>query len=34
MPVYLLIPHLVRKAWMRRFEDEEHLPEDPGTEAG
>jgi hypothetical protein len=27
MPPYLLIPHLVRKAWMRRFNKEETSPE-------
>jgi len=31
MPLYLLLPHLVRKAWMRRYNDEESTPEDGGT---
>jgi hypothetical protein len=31
MPLYLLLPHLVRKAWMRRFNNEDSLPVDGGT---
>jgi hypothetical protein len=27
MPLYLLIPHLVRKAWMKRFGGEQKVPE-------
>jgi len=31
MPLYLLLPHLVRKTWMRRFHNEVSFPEDVGT---
>ncbi len=31
MPLYLLVPHLVRKAWMRRFNDEVSSVEHGGT---
>jgi hypothetical protein len=27
MPLYLLLPHLVRKAWMKRFGEEQKVPE-------
>jgi hypothetical protein len=30
MPLYLLLPHLIRKAWTRRFNKEESSPEDGG----
>jgi hypothetical protein len=29
MPLYLLLPHLVRKAWMRLFETDGHSHESP-----
>ena len=29
MPLYLLLPHLTRKAWMRLFEDDGHSHESP-----
>jgi hypothetical protein len=29
MPLYLLLPHLARKAWMRLFEDDGHSRESP-----
>jgi hypothetical protein len=31
MPLYLLVPHLVRKAWMRRFNDDDSAVEIDGT---
>jgi hypothetical protein len=30
MPLYLLLPHLARKAWMKRFDSEENLPQQEG----
>jgi hypothetical protein len=29
MPLYLLLPHLARKAWMRLFEADGHSHESP-----
>jgi hypothetical protein len=34
MPLYLLLPHLVRKAWMSHFGNESKVPEEGEKEAG
>jgi hypothetical protein len=34
MPLYLLLPHLVRKAWMGRFGNESKVPEEGEKETG
>jgi hypothetical protein len=34
MPLYLLLPHLARKAWMSRFGDKNKAPEEGEKEAG
>lgn len=33
MPLYLLLPHLARKAWMSRFSDDTTLPQEKDKEA-
>jgi hypothetical protein len=34
MPLYLLVPHLVRKAWMSRFGEDSKVPEEGEKDAG